>query len=238
MSISEDMKKKAWSFPQVTLSRQIRQHILLQTGAVSEDLEDELWLSDEVEVIGKDPPGNGIGGMHILFGWQTLKYMVTGKKFDEIPGFTLLDPSLCCPLALPTDQQHHDPELLDKLKKLLVHKMSKDEGTFLAPLAAGGHWSLLAISKDTKQIRYYDSLAGSDEKADIGLLHEIQNMPERCLAMAEKLLGIMLDEGCIKDELLHRPALVRENQKCRQPWGSNLCGQFVLAYIEQEVGHN
>ena len=238
MSISEDMKKKAWSFPQVTLSRQIRQHILLQTGAVSEDLEDELWLSDEVEVIGKDPPGNGIDGMHILFGWQTLKYMVTGKKFDEIPGFTLLDPSLCCPLALPTDQQHHDPELLDKLKKLLVHKMSKDEGTFLAPLAAGGHWSLLAISKDSQQIRYYDSLAGSDQKADIGLLHEIQNMPERCLAMAEKLLGIMLDEGCIKDELLHRPALVRENQKCRQPWGSNLCGQFVLAYIEKEVGHN
>ena len=236
--IPEDIKNKAWSFPQVTLSRQIRQHILLQTGAISEDLEDDMLISDEVEVLGKDPPGNGIDGMHILFGWQALKYMVTGKKFDEIPGLTLLDPSLCCPLALPADKQHHDPELLDKLKKLLVHKMSKDEGTFLAPLAAGGHWSLLVISKDKKQIRYYDSLAGSDEKADIGLAHEIANMPEKCLAMAENLLGIMLDLGCIKDELLHRPALMRENQKCRQPWGSNLCGQFVLAYIEKEVGHN
>ena len=161
------------------------------------------------EVLGKDPPGNGIDGMHILFGWQALKYMVTGKKFDEIPGLTLLDPSLCCPLALPADKQHHDPELLDKLKKLLVHKMSKDEGTFLVPLAAGGHWSLLVINKNKKQIRYYDSLAGSDEKADIGLVHEIANMPEKCLAMAENLLGIMLDLGCIKGELLHRPGLMK-----------------------------
>ena len=62
-------------------------------------------------------------------------------------------------------------------------------------------------------------------------------MPERCLAMAETFLGILLDLGCIGEDVLHCPGLSRENEKCRQPWGSNQCGQFVLAYLEKEVGH-
>ena len=237
LEISDEEKKKSWTFPQVTLSRQIRQHILVQTGAVSEDIEDEMWISDEVELIGKEVPANGIDQMHILFGWHVLCYMASGKQFDGIPGITLLDPSISCPLALPAADQHHEPDLLQKLKQLVIQKMSKNEGTFLVPLAAGGHWSLLVIDKPSRKIRYYDSLAGSDEKADIGTIEEIKNLPERCLAMAETFLGILLDLGCIGEDVLHCPGLSRENEKCRQPWGSNQCGQFVLAYLEKEVGH-
>ena len=227
---------KAWQMPQASLSRQIRQHILLHTGTVSEDIDDE--FNDDVELVGKDVHPSGIDGMHILYGWHFLKYMVQNKKFDEIPGIQLLDPSLCCPLALPSAQQHHEPELLEKLRKVLVHKMGTNEDTFLIPLAAGGHWSLLVINKGSGKIRYYDSLAGSDEKADIGTMVEIQNLPERCLAMAETLLGLMMDWKCIDESILHQPGLSRENVKCRQPWGSNLCGHFVLAYIEKEVGQH
>ena len=176
LEISDEEKKKSWTFPQVTLSRQIRQHILVQTGAVSEDIEDEMWISDEVELIGKEVPANGIDQMHILFGWHVLCYMASGKQFDGIPGITLLDPSISCPLALPAADQRHEPDLLQKLKQLVIQKMSKNEGTFLIPLAAGGHWSLLVIDKPSRKIRYYDSLAGSDEKADIGTIEEIKNL--------------------------------------------------------------
>eukprot|EP00435_Cladocopium_sp_Y103_P050210 s2679_g15.t1 len=53
--------------------------------------------------------------------------------------------------------------------------------------------------------------------------------------MAERLLGVMLELECISEDILHGLVLTRYNEKCRQPWGSNLCGHFVLAYAEQEV---
>ena len=79
-------------------------------------------------------------------------------------------------------------------------------------------------------------MCGSIDAKKIGTEEEISNIPEKPMALAERLLGIMQSLGCISEDMLHCPALHRQNQKSRQPWGSNLCGQFLLAYAEQEVG--
>ena len=71
---------------------------------------------------------------------------------------------------------------------------------------------------------------------NIGTEKEVSNLPEKPLAMAERLLGIMHSLDCIDEEIFHCPSLHRQNEKTKQPWASNLCGQFVLAYLEQEVG--
>lgn len=123
---------------------------------------------------------------------------------------------------------------MEKLISLMRRQMQEDK-IFLIPLASGQHWSLLVVDKLHKSLRYYDSLCGDPDRSKIGTHEEINNMPEKCLAMAERLLGVMSSLSLVPQEMLERPPLVRVNEKCRQPWGTNLCGQFILAYMEQEA---
>ena len=234
MSIDESIKP-SWVFPQLSLGRQAKQHILLQSGTCHVDVDEMDLPWDEVELVPKDMGADGLDGQHIIYGWLVLCYMASGKKLDEIQGISMLSPALVCSLAAdnPADNEFVSHELLCKcLKK----KMAGKDDTFLCPLASGGHWSLLVVDKHAGEIRYYDSLCGSDDRKKIGTEEEISNLPEKTVAMAERLLGIMQSLGCISEGMLHCPALHRQNQKSRQPYGSNLCGQYLLAYAEQEVG--
>ena len=234
MSIDESIKP-AWVFPQLALSRQTRQHILLQSGTCHLDVDEMDLPWDDVELVPKEMGAEGLDGQHISYGWWLLCYMASGKKLDEIEGISMLSPTVVCPLAAdnPADSEFVSHELLCKLVK---NRMAGKDETFLCPLAAGGHWSLLVVDKRMGEIRYYDSMCGSIDAKKIGTEEEISNIPEKPMAMAERLLGIMQSLGCISEDMLHCPALHRQNQKSRQLWGSNLCGQFLLAYAEQEVG--
>ena len=234
MSIDESIKP-SWVFPQLSLGRQAKQHILLQSGTCHVDVDEMDLPWDEVELVPKDMGADGLDGQHIIYGGLVLCYMALGKKLDEIQGISMLSPALVCSLAAdnPADNEFVSHELLCKcLKK----RMAGKDDTFLCPLASGGHWSLLVVDKHAGEIRYYDSLCGSDDRKKIGTEEEISNLPEKTVAMAERLLGIMQSLGCISEGMLHCPALHRQNQKSRQPYGSNLCGQYLLAYAEQEVG--
>ena len=234
MSIDESIKP-SWVFPQLSLVRQAKQHILLQSGTCHVDVDEMDLPWDEVELVPKDMGADGLDGQHIIYGGLVLCYMALGKKLDEIQGSSMLSPALVCSLAAdnPADNEFVSHELLCKcLKK----KMAGKDDTFLCPLASGGHWSLLVVDKHAGEIRYYDSLCGSDDRKKIGTEEEVSNLPEKTVAMAERLLGIMQSLGCISEGMLHCPALHRQNQKSRQPYGSNLCGQYLLAYAEQEVG--
>ena len=68
------------------------------------------------------------------------------------------------------------------------------------------HWTLLVVDMFRKKVRYYDSLRGSDE-TEIGTQHEIENMQQSCVSMAEEVLGKMLACECIDEDLLNGPPL-------------------------------
>ena len=234
MTLDESIKP-GWLFPQMTLSRQAKQHILLQSGTVHEDVDQMDLVWDDVDLVPKVMEANGLDGQTIVYGWLALSYFASGKKLDELQGISMLSPSLICPLAAEKVDEHQFVSK-DLLGNLLQKRMVGKDGIFLCPLAAGNHWSLLVVDKVMGNLRYYDSLCGSDDRKSIGTEEEISNLPEKPLAMAERLLGIMQSLGCISEGMLHCPALKRQNQRSRQPWGSNQCGQYLLAYAEQEVG--
>ena len=99
------------------------------------------------------------------------------------------------------------------------------EKVFLIPVPAGGHWTLLVLDlrKDVpfdRQVRYYETL-------------EIPS--DLSKESAELLLASLLSLGIIDEKFLDRPSLERNNGVVRQKKGSNQCGIFVLAYMEQEV---
>ena len=48
-------------------------------------------------------------------------------------------------------------------------------------------------------------------------------------------MAALLQLGIIDEKFLGRPPLQRVNEVVRQKKGSNQCGVFVLAYMEQEV---
>ena len=230
MSIDESIKP-AWLFPQLSLSRQATQHISLQSGTCHVDVDEMDLLWDDVELVPKEMGADGLDGQHIVFGWLVLCYMAS----DEIEGISMLNPAMVCPLAAdyPADNEFVSHKLLCKLIK---KRMAGKDKIFLCPLAVAGHWSLLVVDKPMGEVRFCDSLCGSDGRKQIGTDEEVSNLPEKILSMAERLLGIMQSLDCISEGMLHPPALHRENHKSRQHRGSNLCGQYLLAYAEQEVG--
>lgn len=79
------------------------------------------------------------------------------------------------------------------------------------------------------------SLSGDPNSSKIGAQDEVNNLSEKCLAMAERMLGVMSSLSVVPEAMLERPPLMRANLRARQPWGSNQCGHFVLAYCEQEA---
>ena len=56
-----------------------------------------------------------------------------------------------------------------------------------------------------------------------------------CSECGELVLAALLQLGIIDEKLLDRPPLQRVNEVVRQKKGSNQCGVFALAYMEQEV---
>ena len=94
------------------------------------------------------------------------------------------------------------------------------------------------VDKLRKNIRYYDSARGALDEKEIGTEHEIENMHQDCVAMAEEILGKMLTCKCIDEALVSGPPLRRENEKVRQPLSSNMCGHFVLSFKESEMSHH
>ena len=69
----------------------------------------------------------------------------------------------------------------------------------------------------------------------------LENMQQgcvSCVSMAEEVLGKMLACECIDEDLLNGPPLKRENEKVRQPATSNMCGHFVLSFMESEMSNH
>ena len=195
---------------------------------------DELDIAwDAVEVLGKNCPPGGLEAQTLLYGWFAMRYFCTGRSLGEIPGITMISPLLA--YALGAEKENEDNIYpMDKLIELLKREMSGDK-MFLIPLMSGGHWALLVVDKLHEDVRYYDSLCGDPDRNKIGTEDEIKNLPEKCLAMAERLLGVMSSLSLISPAMLERPPLMRANPRVRQPWASNQCGHFVLAYCEQEA---
>ena len=82
--------------------------------------------------------------------------------------------------------------------------------------AAGYHIALLVVDlrpgiSKREQIRYYETLT---------------TMSEPCLHKAHAI---------VDEDFLMRPPLDRTNASIRQPIGSNLCGWYVMTYLEMEV---
>ena len=138
MSIDESIKP-SWVFPRLSLGRQAKQHILLQSGTCHEDVDEMDLPWDDVELVPKEMGAEGLDGQHIIYGGLVLCYMALGKKLDEIQGISMLSPALVCSLAAdnPADNEFVSHELLCKcLKK----KMAGKDDAFLCPLASGGPW--------------------------------------------------------------------------------------------------
>lgn len=124
---------------------------------------------------------------------------------DEIEGISMLNPALVCPLAAdnPADNEFVSHKLLCKLLK---KRMAGKDKIVLCPLAAAGHWSLLVVGKPMGEVRYCDSLCGSDDRKQIDTDEEVSNLPEKILSMAERLLGSMQSLDCISEGMLHPPS--------------------------------
>eukprot|EP00438_Fugacium_kawagutii_P015848 Skav209332 [mRNA] locus=scaffold241:476:7318:+ [translate_table: standard] len=186
-----------------------------------------------VEVLSKECPPGGLEAQTVQYGWLLMRYFCSGKSMNELENITMLDPMLCHALGAVKKEEEHGLEL-DKLIQLFKREMSHKK-TFFHPLMSGGHWALLVVDKIHDDIRYYDSLCGDPDRSKIGTEDEITNLPEKCLAMAERLLGAMMSLSVVPDGFCDRPALRRANVRTRQPWGTNQCGHFILAYMEAEL---
>eukprot|EP00438_Fugacium_kawagutii_P009608 Skav233937 [mRNA] locus=scaffold2178:39983:46648:- [translate_table: standard] len=184
-------------------------------------------------VLSKECPPGGLEAQTVQYGWLLMRYFCSGKRMNELENITMLDPMLCHALGAVKKEEEHGLEL-DKLIQLFKREMSHKK-TFFLPLMSGGHWALLVVDKIHDDIRYYDSLCGDPDRSKIGTEDEITNLPEKCLAMAERLLGAMMSLSVVPDGFCDRPALRRANVRTRQPWGTNQCGHFILAYMEAEL---
>ena len=93
------------------------------------------------------------------------------------------------------------------------------------PFAAGHHVVLLVVDlrpgiSKQEQIRYYETLT---------------TMSEPCLHKAHAILAWLLNNEIVDEDFLMRPPLDRTNASIRQPIGSNLCGWYIMTYLEMEV---
>ncbi|CAK9008654.1 Uncharacterized protein SCF082_LOCUS9965, partial [Durusdinium trenchii] len=230
--IETSQLKKKWEWPQLSLSRLHKKEILIEAGTIGEDVDDqESW--DPVEVIGPKCPDGGLEAQTIVFGWLLLQYMSKGKQLGSMDGITMLFPQLLWCLVNEKAEVDHE-RCLDALK----FEMRGKDKIFLCPLVAGNHWTLMVVDKKSRSIRYYDSLRGSVDETEIGTEAEIQKMHEGCVNMAEEVLSKMLSCECIDEALLNGPPLRRENEKVRQPMMSNMCGHFMLSYMESEMSNH
>eukprot|EP00438_Fugacium_kawagutii_P003448 Skav229316 [mRNA] locus=scaffold2616:95961:99953:+ [translate_table: standard] len=233
MRVDELPHPHTWQFPQLSISRTIKQWILHETGTINEDIDEKDIAWDSVEVLSKECPPGGLEAQTVQYGWLLMRYFCSGKSMNELENITMLDPMLCHALGAVKKEEEHGLEL-DKLIQLFKREMSHKK-TFFLPLMSGGHWALLVVDKIHEDIRYYDSLCGDPDRSKIGTEDEITNLPEKCLAMAERLLGAMMSLSVVPDGFCDRPALRRANVRTRQPWGTNQCGHFILAYMEAEL---
>ena len=226
--VNTDMWTKSdWVWPQLTMSRQVKQWFLLEAGIIGSDVDEKAeWDYVDTEV------SSALDGQTIWLGWLLMRYFISNKSLKELDEISLVHPALVQPFIVSVDQQaaFNMPECEIGLKD----ELSKDKKMFLFPISGGFHWVLLAFDKSNGILRFYDSGVGSDEEKDLGTELEIKNLNEVTLAKAEKLLGELLRLGCIDQQLLeHSPPLRRYNEKVRQPKGSNMCGHFVLAFAEE-----
>eukprot|EP00438_Fugacium_kawagutii_P020145 Skav209767 [mRNA] locus=scaffold9:337523:341960:- [translate_table: standard] len=233
MRVDELPHPHTWQFPQMSISRAVKQWILHETGTINEDIDQKNIAWDSVEVLSKECPPGGLEAQTVQYGWLLMRYFCSGKRMNELENITMLDPMLCHALGAVKKEEEHGLEL-DKLIQLFKREMSHKK-TFFLPLMSGGHWALLVVDKIHEDIRYYDSLCGDPDRSKIGTEDEITNLPEKCLAMAERLLGAMMSLSVVPDGFCDRPALRRANVRTRQPWGTNQCGHFILAYMEAEL---
>eukprot|EP00438_Fugacium_kawagutii_P023501 Skav201510 [mRNA] locus=scaffold1154:403000:409629:+ [translate_table: standard] len=177
---------------------------------------DDPWIGEEVVVTSEAASARCFGksGTLISFdsktGWCLLSWWLQKKKktsFDEL-SIRCLDPILGKLLLL----QEHTPQDIQRFEESITAFFTSDTQLLLVPVYAAYHWTLLVAERHDSEItwRRYDTL--SQEHAES---HDIQVR-----------LGKLIDP---KFEL---PPL---SNTVTQKVGSNLCGCYVLHYMEQEI---
>eukprot|EP00435_Cladocopium_sp_Y103_P061813 s761_g23.t1 len=212
-----DEKLPAWSWPQLALSRYLKSEILKDAGTISEDVATiPEW--DSIEIIQeKIMPAGGLEAQTIIFGFHLLCTVLNKKVSGPYKGFHMISPALPASVRL----QHHEGIDSEKILKALKHEMSDKNQIYLFPLNSGHHWTLMVLDLPQQSIRYYDSING--------------DLSEACLALAEIMLGYLMEHDIINPENFKEHAGIARTNTVRQPMQSNMCGHFVLAFMEEEM---
>jgi hypothetical protein len=162
-------------------------------------------------------PAGGLEAQSIIFAYHFLCITLNKKQSGNYKGFHMISPTLPASVRL----QMHEGIDSEKILKALQHEMSDKNQVYLFPLHAGHHWTLMVLDLPQKSIRYYDSING--------------DMSEACLGLAELMLGYLMERDIIKgDTFQDHPGITRSNS-VRQPLQSNMCGHYVLAFMEEEM---
>ena len=153
----------------------------------------------------------------MIFAYHFLCITLNKKQSGSYKGFHMISPTLPASVRL----QMHEGIDSEKVLKALKHEMSNKNQVYLLPLHAGHHWTLMVLDLPQKSIRYYDSING--------------DMSEACLGLAEIMLGYLMQHDIIKEDTFQdHPGITRSNS-VRQPLQSNMCGHYVLAFMEEEM---
>ena len=220
--------EKVWRWPQLSMTRDVKLQMLYEAGLYTLDL-DYIDQNGDVEIISeKSIKEDGIDTQTLVLGWALLRVVFNGKSMNELDSVRFMHPSMSYSLIGHQQNEHGNKDLMAPWEKVSEHAkrlFADKEKVFLIPIPAGGHWTLLVLDlrKDVpfdRQVRYYETL-------------EIPS--DLSKESAELLLASLLSLGIIDEKFLDRPSLERNNGVIRQKKGSNQCGVFVLAYMEQEV---
>ena len=216
-----DPSWKYWNWPQLSLSRTLKQQIMELIGVFNGALEIEaipIWDAIEVVQEKKIPPG-GLEMQTMHVGIEVLQWAYNGKHLGPCNGCKVIPGHFPIQILL----QHAAGVDEHNLEAALKLEMKNKSLKYLVPICNGHHWTLLVIDQKLQAIRYYDSLRKQ------GPLHE------KCLATSEIFLGYLMEKGIVHaDGFKDHPGLMRCNE-VEQPPGSNMCGHYVLSWIEEEI---
>ena len=166
---------------------------------------------------GEDHACRRIKAQSIIYGYHLLCITLNKKQSGAYQGFHMISPALSASVHL----QHTEGIDSEKTLKALQHEMSNKNQVYLFPLNAGHHWTLMVLDLPQKSLRYYDSING--------------DMSERCLALGEIMLGYLMEHDIINGDMFKdQPGITRSNS-IRQPLKSNMCGHYILAFMEEEM---
>ena len=156
LAMQVDPNWKSWNWPQLSLSRTLKQQIMELIGVFNGTLEfEEIPIWDEIEVVQekKIPPG-GLEMQTMHVGIEVLQWAYNGKQLGPCAGCKMIPGRFPVQILL----QHAAGVDEHNLEAALKQEMKNKSLKYLAPICNGHHWTSLVIDQKLQTIRYYDSL--------------------------------------------------------------------------------